>query len=101
MLGDNITIKDMELDELLRKARRGNLPPCPGGPRRELIGQRAYRLELAQTIVDAAVGEGRSLTAGERNSVDCLMAEAEKIGPAIRELWEAERRELIEDLAAR
>jgi hypothetical protein len=91
LLGDNISIKPevMSLGEMIRKALNGNLA-IGYSAHREMRGQRWYRLELAQSIIDKALSENRALSGNERGHVDQLFAEADEITPVIKKLWEQE-----------
>jgi hypothetical protein len=96
VLGDNISIKpgQMDLATMLRKARAGTFPHCYGGAWGELCGQRAFRLESAEAIVNSALNEGRACTAEECRRIDTLLAEAAEIGPVINELEERRRKDI-------
>jgi len=100
MLGDNISFQ-MDCTTLIRKARAGTLPRgIGGGGFRELLGQRSFRVESAEAIVNTAVSERRAMNPDELKRVECLLAEADQIEPVIKELWERSRRELMLPAAA-
>jgi len=92
LLGDNISIHDMPLPAMIRKALAGNLGRI--NPRREMGAQRAFRIESAESIINGALDEGRALTSEECARVDQLLAEADQITPVIAELWKRRQREI-------
>jgi hypothetical protein len=94
MTQDDRELKDIDLDELLRRARGGTLPRVSGGPLIELRRWRGYLIGKAEDLVRGGVTENRALRPDEDRSVSQLIDDAMELGTMIAELHAAYRREL-------
>lgn len=93
-------IKDIDLGELIERARNGTLRGCSGGPLNELRRHRAYQLDEAQRMVKNAANEVRALAPTENATVDRLMSEARELAAKIAELDAAYRKRLGSEMHA-
>lgn len=98
MTQDYRSLKDIDVDELIRQVRSGTLPQVPGGPVNELRRWRAYLSDSAHEIFERAVGETRALTADENRSIAQFVSEAQALEPMIDELVNESRKALAGEL---
>jgi hypothetical protein len=90
------THPDLEIDELIRMARSGQLKRGCGGPINELRRHRAHRLQQANRILRGSLEENRGISSAENSSIDLLLLEARELTGVIDEL-EAKFREEAAD----
>lgn len=90
-------LKNIDLDELLRRARGGTLPHVSGGPIIELRRWRAHLIGQAEGVVRGSVTEARGLKQDEERSVGQFISGANELGLLIGELEAALRKELADE----
>ena len=90
-------LRDIDLDELLRRARGGTLPRVSGGPVIELRRWRGYLIGKAEDLVRSGVTENRALRPDEDRSVSQFIDDAKELGTLIAELEAKIRRELSDE----
>jgi len=87
-------VRDIDVDELLRRARGGTLPRVSGGPVNELRHWRAYLIGRAEDLVRSGVMENRALKQDEDRAVGQFIDDAEEIHLLAGELEAAFRKEI-------
>jgi hypothetical protein len=89
---DERQLKDMDFDELLRRARSGTLRTVDAPL--ELMRWRGYLEGEAQDLIRSAVEENRALGKAEDRRVAQVFEEVKELGVVIEELIAARRKEL-------
>jgi len=95
---DERQLKDIDLDELLRRARTGTLRHRCSQPLLELRRWRGYLVGQAEELVRSSVTENRALKPDEDRAVGQFMDDAEELRGLADELEAAVRKE-ISDLS--
>jgi hypothetical protein len=96
MTQDYREVRDIELDELVRRARGGTLRHVSGGPVIELRRWRAYLIGQAEDLVRASASENRGLQQNQDRAVGEFIAGAGELHALIQELEAAYRKELAD-----
>ena len=92
---DERQLKDIDLEELIRRARAGTLMTGHGALL-ELRRWRGYLLGQAEDLIAGAITESRALSIDQVRAVDRHIADAKELGPVIEELDAAMRKELAD-----
>jgi hypothetical protein len=96
MAQDDRELKDIDLDELLRRARGGTLRHLCSQPMLELRRWRGFLVGQAEDLVRTGAGESRALKQDEDRAVGQFIDGARELRVLIEELEAAYRKELAD-----